>query len=385
MVDFTIAQANINSGSYNYKGIEKLSATITQAFAALECEQEVLPLDDIEQIDDNGEVEIIKTAAALRFAKRTQADFTVLLVGHMDTVFGAEHTFQHAYIEQELIRGPGVADMKGGITVMLYALKAFELLLHDKKIGWEVLLTPDEEIGSPSSAKIIDAKGRLHDIGFVFEPTVDVAGTLAGTRKGSGKFTLVMQGRAAHAGRQFEYGRNAICALSKVIMEIHGLNNQREGLTLNIGYIKGGGAVNVVADKCICRIDVRFVEPADINWLQKRFDDILAAANRQDDFCLSIFGKFGRKPKIVANRVEQLYNWVRDIGLTIGQDIHWQATGGCCDGNNLAAVGLANIDTLGVRGANIHSDQEYCVIDSLVERAKLLTSILWHLSVKGLR
>ena len=210
-------------------------------------------------------------------------------------------------------------------------------------------------------------------------------GTLARERKGSGKFTLVMHGKSAHAGRSFAEGRNAIRKMAETITQINALNNQREGVTINVGFVQGGEAVNVVPDICICRLDVRVPNNLDADWVQNNLNEIVGVANTEEGFKLELHGKFSRKPKIITDSIEKLYNLVKTVGTSIGQEIDWQPSGGCCDGNNLAAVGLPNIDTLGVRGGNTHSPDEYLIISSLVERAQLLTNILAHLSDNGFK
>ena len=247
ILDLTVRLAEINSGSSNLAGLNKLAGLMQTEFADLNCEQTTQSVAPKQVINAKGEKVAVPLGPVLRFWKRPEAPLQILLVGHMDTVFAADHKFQTVkQLSPEILNGPGVADMKGGLAVMLWALKAFEQLPQARNLGWEVILNSDEELGSTGSAPIIEARAKDHDLGFVFEPAMDDEGTLAGQRKGDGSFTLVMRGKAAHAGRHFEQGRNAICKLAEVLGKINALNGQRDGVTINVGHIEGGEAVNVV-------------------------------------------------------------------------------------------------------------------------------------------
>jgi len=384
MLDLTIRLAEINSGSYNTAGLTKVAELLKTEFAALGCEQLLMPVAPKSVINVKGEHTDLPLGPVLRCWKRPEAPFQVLLIGHMDTVYGADHKFQHTkMLSPEILNGPGVADMKGGLVAILWALKAFEQLPQAKDLGWELVLTSDEEVGSPGSAAIFEHIAKTRNVGFVFEPAMDEHGNLAGQRKGDGNFTLVMHGKAAHAGRHFEQGRNAICKLAEAITKINSLNGQREGVTINVGYVQGGEAVNVVPDCCVCMLDIRVPTSEDADWVQNNLESITHAINTQEGYNLELHGKFGRQPKILDAKMTKLYELVKTVGASMGQDLSWQPSGGVCDGNNLASVGLVNVDTLGVRGGKIHSVEEYLIIASLVERAQLLMNILAHLSDNG--
>lgn len=381
MAERVIQWANVNSNTFNVAGLERMSALLTQAFSELECEGNVFSLPPIEHVDASGITKRADLGPVLRFWKRPKAPIQVLLVGHMDTVYELEHPFQTAIRKtNNIINGPGVADMKGGLCVMLEALKAFEQSPYTDQLGWEVLINPDEEIGSIGSASLLEELATRHHVGLLFEPAMDESGTLAGERKGSAKYTVIVRGRAAHAGRDFHQGRNAIAVLAEIISKIDALNQEQEGITFNIGQVRGGEAVNVVPALAICRLDVRIEKLEQESWVSERLGSIIAAANQKEGFKVEIQGKFTRKPKAIAGKTQALYKLVTEVGAQIGQTIHWKSSGGCCDGNNLSEAGLANIDTLGVCGGKIHSENEYLLVDSLVSRAKLTTALLIYLS-----
>lgn len=381
MVDRIMQWANINSGSFNVPGLERMAAVLTQAFSVLECEGNVFSLPPIEHVDSMGISKRIDIGPALRFWKRPEAPIQVLLVGHMDTVFELEHPFQVAIRKDEhILRGPGVTDMKGGICIMLEALKLFEQSPNRNQLGWEVIINPDEEIGSFGSGPLLVERAKAHHVGLLFEPAMDEQGTLAGERKGCGNFVFVAHGRAAHAGRAFEQGRNAIVMLAEVITKVNALNGQRDGVTINVGQMQGGGAVNVVPPLALCRLDVRIKHTDDHVWVLDHLNAITAAANKKEGFKVELTGSFNRKPKPLHGKMKALYDLLAEVGQELGHTITWKPSGGCCDGNNLSEAGLPNIDTLGVCGGNIHSDEEYLLVNSLVPRAKLTAALLLRLS-----
>lgn len=386
MAERVIQWSNINSGSYNVVGLQKMAAVLSQAFSVLDCDADILSLPPIDQIDSDGTIKKVDVGPLLRFWKRPKAPLQVLLMGHMDTVFPINHPFQKAHYKHEnseILIGPGVADMKGGLCVILEALKAFEKSAEAKNLGWELLINPDEEIGSIASAPFLQERAKAHDLALLFEPAMDEQGTLAGQRKGSGKFTIIVHGHAAHAGRDFHLGRNAITALAEVILCLEELNQKREGLTLNIGKIEGGGSVNVVPHLAIARMDIRTFNPQDELWVKTEIERCLDKIQEKRQVKIELLGEFTRKPKYLEGKTLKLYELVVKLAELEGENIGWKLSGGCSDGNNLSAAGLPNVDTLGVYGGKIHSDQEYLLVESLAKRAKLSFSILSYLSKNG--
>lgn len=371
MQQMVTAWANINSGSHNLAGLATVQQAMADAFKCLGGKMTSLPLPPVEQIGDDGRVQQLESGQALQIVKRPDAAKRILLCGHMDTVFPADSPFQSCRtLDPDTLNGPGVADMKGGIVVMLHALAALERSPESNSIGWEVLITPDEETGSHGSASLLAQRAAEADIGMIFEPSMP-DGTLAGQRKGSGNFTLVVRGKAAHAGREPHLGRNAIAALAQAIAQIDSLNGERPEVTFNVGKITGGGATNIVPDLAICRFNIRVPDLAAIEWCSQQLDNIVKLLNDKDGITATLKGQFDRQPKPFDDRLASLFKLLELCGDEIGVAVNHIPTGGCCDGNNLAAAGLPNIDTLGVQGGNIHSEDEYVILSSLAERAKL--------------
>jgi glutamate carboxypeptidase len=270
--------------------------------------------------------------------------------------------------------------MKGGLIVILNALTAFEQSAFAENIGWDVLINADEEIGSPASCSILEQFASKYKVGLVYEPAMTDTGTLAKNRKGSGKFSVVATGVAAHAGRDFDKGKNAICFLAEAICKIQALNGIRDGVTINIGKVAGGQALNIVPDKAVAKLDIRIQSEEDKPWFLSQMQTILDDANRYADLKLDMHGGFGRPVKKVNHATEKLFAKITQLAKVLDINIDWKDSGGCCDGNNLAQYGMAVIDTLGVRGGKIHSSDEYIITDSLVERSQLSTLLLTTLA-----
>jgi len=376
MVETVEAWSRVNSGSGNAAGLLEMEKLILDAFAPLGAEVELVQLADGEKVNAAGEVVTIKNGRSLRIFKRPVANRKVLMTGHTDTVFAVDHPFQQpVWLDENILNGPGVADMKGGIIVILNALKAFEETPLAASVGWEVLLSPDEETGSLASAPILAERAKTADIGLTYEPAL-ADGTLAGARKGSGNYTLVVRGKAAHAGREFHAGRNAVVKLSALVGELAALTDGRPELTVNPAVVDGGVAPNVVPDLAMCKFNVRLKEPEDAAWFEAQLDEIVARANEDEGYTVILHGGINRPPKAISDANQKLMDAIKACGLELGIDINYVPTGGCCEGNNLAAAGLPNVDTLGVRGGMIHSAEEFVCADSFSERAKLSALIL---------
>jgi len=376
MVETVQAWSRVNSGSANMAGLKKMETLILEAFSSLDAEQELIQLVDGEKVNEAGEIVPIKNGCTIRLFKRPEANRKVLMTGHTDTVFAVDHSFQEPiWLDDNTLNGPGVADMKGGILVMLNALKAFEETPLAKSVGWEILLSPDEETGSLASAAILAERAKTADIGMTYEPAL-ADGTLAGARKGSGNYTLIVRGKAAHAGREFHSGRNAVVKLAELVGELAALTDGRPELTVNPAVVDGGVAPNVVPDLAVCRFNVRLKEPEDAIWFEEQINAIAARSNKADGFEVQIHGGINRPPKALSAANLKLMDAIKACGLELGIDINYVPTGGCCEGNNLAAAGLPNVDTLGVRGGMIHSADEFVIVNSFSERAKLSALIL---------
>lgn len=364
--------AAINSGSRNLPGLERMATILADAFAELPGP----PTLRDPAVPDLGR--------NLHLAVRPQAPVQLLLTGHMDTVYAVDHPFQHVapIDDRGMMGGPGVADMKGGLAVMLAALRAFEASPLASNIGYEVIINADEELGSPGSAPLIAERARGKLAALTYEPSLLPDGTFACSRPGSGNFAVTVTGRAAHAGRNPQDGRNAILAACDIALRL--AQAAGPGLTANPARIEGGGPNNVVPDHAVLHFNLRPLTLEDETGARAAIEGILADVARRHDVTLSLDGKFGRPPKRFDQRTERLFELVRRCGADLDLPVAWKPGGGVCDGNNIAACGVPAIDTMGVRGGAIHSPDEYLIVESFAERARLSTLTLMRLAAGDL-
>ncbi|CAN1508988.1 ArgE Acetylornithine deacetylase/Succinyl-diaminopimelate desuccinylase and related deacylases [Caulobacteraceae bacterium] len=380
IVDRAVGWCAVNSGSRNLAGLETTVGMLGDAFAALPGDLVLRPLASSIEIAADGREKEQPHTPAIAVTVRPDAAVQVVLTGHYDTVFPADSRFQTVFTRADgALNGPGIADMKGGISVILAALQAFETHADAARIGYRVLLSPDEEIGSMASGPVLAEFGRLGHVGLTYEPSMLPDGTLASERKGSGNFHIRITGRTAHAGRAFNEGRNAITAAARIAGALDALNGRRDGVTLNVAKIDGGSPLNVVPDIAVVRFNVRFPDADAAAWLESG----IAAALRVgegDGLGVSLHGGITRAAKPFNAAQTELFGKVKEVGGLLGQEIAWKPSGGVCEGNNLFAVGLPNVDTLGVCGGDIHSENEFAWPDSFAERAQLSALILMKLA-----
>ncbi len=370
----------INSGSRNVAGLAAMATALQADFAELGGTLRMEPAAQVAALDSRGQSIELVHGDVLTLVTRPQAPLQVILAGHMDTVFAADHPFQNAvWQDAKTLNAPGAADMKGGLLVMLIALKALEASPWAANIGYRVVLNADEEVSSLGSAAILARHAQGTHFGLVFEPSM-ADGALAGARKGSGNFTLLARGLSAHAGRNPQDGRNALLAVADFAVQAAKLNGAREGLTLNAARIEGGAPENVVPDLAILRFNIRVAQSEDQHFIESKLRDLAALISTERGVTLDISGHFARPPKPMDARQAALFAAVKLCGADIDIDIGWRSSGGCCDGNNLAANGLAVVDTLGVRGNYIHSPQEICDVSSIEERAMLSSLLLMRVA-----
>ena len=378
MLDQVQRWAAINSGSRNLPGLAQMASLLADAFSVLPGDLLLVDPAPVESVTPEGRVQPLAHGQHLLLSVRPDAQRRLLLTGHMDTVFPADHSFQtQRWLEPGVLNGPGVADMKGGLAVMLAALAAMEASDASNAWGYDVVINSDEEVGSASSAALLRARAAGKIAAFTYEPAL-LDGTLAGARAGSGNFSIIVTGRSAHAGRNPEEGRNALLAAADLALRLKAASGA--GFSCNPAKIDGGGPNNVVPDHAVLRVNFRPRTPADEQAARALIDGAMADVARDHDVTLHLHGGFGRPPKPMDAKAERLFGLVRQCGADLGLPIGWRDTGGVCDGNNIAACGVPVVDTMGVRGGSIHSDAEFLLTDSLAERARLSALALWRIA-----
>ncbi len=373
--------AAVNSGTGNLKGLKTVAAMLADGFATLPGELRMVEPDPVDTVDASGAVKTIQRGQHLHLRVRPEAPVQVLLTGHMDTVFGVDHPFQNLkWLENGILNGPGTADMKAGISVIVSALMAVESSPLANRIGYDVLINSDEETGSQASARLIAELAQGKTAALTYEPALP-DGTLAGARPGSGNFSITLHGKAAHAGRNPEEGRNALIAAADLALRLNA--SKCAGLKVNPARIDGGGPNNVVPDLAILRVNLRPMTPVDMEYATQAMRSAIAAIEKEHGVHAHVHGGFNRPPKPLDAKAEQLFGLVRDCGRDLGLELAWKATGGVCDGNNIAACGVPVVDTMGPRGGAIHSDKEFLIVESLAERAQLSALTLLRLAERG--
>ena len=373
--------AAINSGSGNLDGLATTANLLADAFSALPGEVTLVEPEPVDRVLSDGTVTTVAHGRHLLITVRPEFRTQLLFTGHMDTVFPADHHFQTLrWLDDATLNGPGVADMKGGIAVMLAALKAAESSGKLAQTGYQILINSDEEVGSPSSAKLIAQLAQNKLAALTYEPALP-DGTLAGERGGSGNFSIIISGKSAHAGRNPDDGRNALLAAADLALRLKRLS--REGLSVNPAKIDGGGPNNVVPDHAILRVNFRPRTPEIVQQTDVDLRRVVADIEREHDVRAHLHGSFGRPPKPIDDEAAKLFGLVKQCGADLGIAVAWRSSGGVCDGNNIAACGVPVVDTMGVRGGSIHSSDEFLIVESLVERAQLSALTIMRLSEKG--
>jgi glutamate carboxypeptidase len=272
--------------------------------------------------------------------------------------------------------GPGAVDMKGGIVV---AINALEVLAEaGARTNWTFMLTSDEETGSFHSDEVLAVEARRHDVGIVLEPALP-GGALAVQRSGSGQFMIEVFGRSAHAGREFTRGVSAVVALADVIGRLAGLTVSDDGVIVNVGPLRGGLVTNTVPDYAACWGNVRYPDEARGTQLAAAID-ALATAENDTLPRIEVHRQWNRPAKPETGPVRSLADAARAAAEDLGDTLPFSSTGGVCDGNILQAHGLPTLDTLGVRGGNLHRTDEFVEVASLVQRCSLLAVLLLRIS-----
>ena len=379
MLGQVILWSQTNSGSENLAGLEVMSALLADVFSALPGELRLVEPAPVTRVDAEGREVGVAHGRHLHLVVRPEAPLQLLLTGHMDTVYPASHPFQlPRWLDDGRLNGPGVADMKGGLAVMLAALKAHEQQSAALTFGYEVVINSDEEVGSASSAPLIAAAARGKTAALTYEPSALPDGTLAGARPGSGNFSFTVRGRSAHAGRNPEDGRNAVIAAALLALRLEEL--RRPGLSVNVARLDGGSPNNVVPDLAVLRVNLRPRTPELEQQASQAIASLVEGVARERDVAIHSHGGFGRPPKPLDPASERLFALVTEAGRDLGQVIGRRDSGGVCDGNNIAAANVPVVDTLGVRGGAIHSEEEYLIPESLGERAALSALVLARLA-----
>lgn len=363
-----------NSWSLDADNLHAMSSVIRHDFASLGVDLTPVDLPPLRLLGDQEDWIRQPTGPALIWHHNDQATRRLLMMIHFDTVYPSDAVPNRCAVQGRTLIGPGVADAKGGIAVIAMAIEAILKFDLANDIGLSILLNPDEEIGSTASRPLMEELAPKFDAALLFEPTLP-DGSLVAARKGSGNFSFVVRGRSAHAGRNPDQGRNAIVHLASVIPSLAKLHDPAGGTLVNIGNVQGGGPLNRVPDHAVVQFNVRVANPLAMERIKTDLSAIAEQFNR-GDYQVTLLGDFHCPPKLVDLATKQWQDRVADAGAAAGRTIVWKDTGGACDGCKLAAMGLPNIDTLGVGGGALHSPEEFCDLDTLVPAALTVATLV---------
>jgi glutamate carboxypeptidase len=308
-----------------------------------------------------------------------KAERSVLVVGHLDTVWPVGTLERLPFrvtpaggSSRGSAHGPGIFDMKSGVAIAVESLRTIASWRLATKRPVVLLLTCDEEIGSKTSRPLIEEEAKNAAAALILEPPL-AGGVVKTGRKGIGTFTVRALGRAAHAGLDPEKGVNAIVELAHQTLRLAGLNDYERGVTVSVGLIEGGSALNVVPASASAKVDVRFWTPEDGARLVAAIRGLTPATPGAQ---IEVSGGINRPPMQRSERNIALYEHARDLAAELGFDLKDGVVGGGSDGNFIAAMGTPVLDGLGVDGAGAHAEHEHIVIDDIPRRATLLTRLM---------
>ncbi len=366
MTDVLGALVAHESPSLDKPALDGMARTLAARFAAIGGEVEVIANPD-------GGDHLIA-----RFFPDPAGPPPALLLAHFDTVWSVGTLAGMPWrVEAGRAFGPGAYDMKASLVLAEFALKALgELGLRPPR-PVELILTSDEEIGSPTSRRLIERRAGEAAYALVLEPPLP-DGSLKTARKGVGQFLVTVEGRAAHAGVEPEKGLGAIDELARQVLYLHALTDLGAGTTVNVGVVEGGTAPNVVAARASARVDVRVATAEQALVIEAAIRQLSAYT---PGIRLAVEGGFNRPPMERTPAVAGLVEKARVVGRALGLDLSEGSTGGGSDGNFTAALGLPTLDGLGARGAGAHAHHEQVDLDSLPERAALLAALLMDLRI----
>ncbi len=365
MIDLLREVVNIDSGSYDKAGVDAVGARFERFFA------EHGLLTTREPIEGYGD------AIHVRIDDKPTNEKPVLLMGHRDTVFSKGEAARRPFrIENGRAYGPGVCDMKAGLVMNAFVLAAF------KKFGGAGapvigLITSDEEIGSPACRPIIENVARGARAVLNSEPGRP-SGNIVTGRKGGVFMRMTIEGRPAHSGGNFERGISAIGELAHKIVAIHKLTDLKKGITLNVGIVRGGEAINMVAPLAEGEIDLRYVEPPQRAEAMTALERIVAESTIPGTIAkLEIKGEF--LPLDPTPASEELFAHYQASAREAGLKVEGEFAGGCADSGFTAAVGCPSICAVGPVGGAAHTPEEYLEVESFVPRAQAMALTILHM------
>jgi glutamate carboxypeptidase len=298
----------------------------------------------------------------------------VVVAGHLDTVWdhGTLATSMPWRIDGAKAHGPGIYDMKAGSFMAFHSVREILRQKVATKRPIVMLLTPDEEVGSPTSRAPIEAAARGARAVLIPEPA-GAGGACVTARKGVGRFDIAVRGVSAHSGGNWQDGRSAVVALAEIILKIHGMVDLAAGITTNVAPIRGGTRPNVVPPEASCEVDLRVPTIALGEAMEAA---ILGLAYERDGIGVTVTGGMNRPPFAETPEIRALYEQAKALAARHGYELPTQHRGGGSDGNFTAAMGIPTLDGLGCTGAGAHAPHEHILWQDLAPRCATLCALL---------
>ncbi len=370
--------AACNSGSNNAEGIRRVQDRLAVQLAARSVPTLVLDPPEVASIDHLGHRQRVQRGPILHGRHRPGERRRLLVMGHADTVFGPDHPFQTVERVGNHLHGPGVADMKGGLVAFLAALDVIERDGLAPGLGVDLVVNGDEEVGSLASEATMLDRGRTACAALVLEPRM-ADGSVARARSGSANLTFSVAGRSAHAGRELNSGRNAVLAAARLAISISEV--ERDDLGVNVAALHGGEAFNAVPASATVRVNLRSPRARDLRWAIDEADRLARAVSDDREVLIERTGDVHRPAKPWTEASQRVAEVVEAVSADLQAPIRLVDTGGVCDGNNLASLGLGVVDTLGVHGSGIHTVEERMDLARFGEVVALLTGVIHAIAV----
>ncbi|KIL44594.1 M20 family metallopeptidase [Jeotgalibacillus soli] len=356
---------NIDSGTYIKKGVDRIGTILSEKYKELGFE---IVVDKQEEYGNH-----------LIIQHKEAVNPKIILVAHMDTVFPKGTADERPFhIDGNRAYGPGVVDMKGSQVELLYAIKALKEKNDKSYQNVQIILNGDEEIGSITSRSLIEKHAKGKEYALIMEPARK-DGSLVSARKGGGRFTLTVEGIAAHSGIEPEKGRSAIEELAHKIIQLHELNDHESGITVNVGIIEGGSSVNTISPHAVAEVDIRISKAKQADQVRKEIEEICSHTDVPGTK-VEVSGEITRLPMEKNEQTKELLAIIKKVGKEVGVEVKDTFTGGGSDASYTSAAGVATIDGLGPVGGDPHSENEYLELDTLTERTHMLAKIIQRLS-----
>jgi len=327
-------------------------------------------VNSVERVTSEGFGDHLRLRA---FGRAGNGAAPIVILGHTDTVHPRGSLEQRPWrVQGNRIYGPGIFDMKANCALALEALRACDSIGLPLSGPIVLLLTCDEENGSPTGRSLVEAETKRARAVLVLEPPAS-GGRVKTARKGTGMFTIEARGRAAHAGLEPEKGASAVLEIARQIVRLHAMNDAAAGRSVNVGVIHGGTLSNVVPAEARAEVDVRFSTAEEGKWIE---NEILQLKPFDERVQLIVRGAINRPPLERSTKVQGLYEHARQVAAALDFELGEASVGGASDGNFVAALGVAVLDGLGIEGDGAHAPHEHILVDNIPRRGALLAGLL---------